>query len=101
MHIRNKEVILRNITNYQDTKALNDFTNICEPLKNYKRNGGGKKYFMYSPLTLFADACTADASDAYDFNKAVNQYFKKSPENQIVVTSFFEKWIAMNNDLIH
>jgi hexosaminidase len=27
-HIRNKEVILRNITNYQDTKALNDFTNI-------------------------------------------------------------------------
>jgi hexosaminidase len=35
-----------------------------------------KKYFMYSPLTLFADACTADASDAYDFNKAVNQYLK-------------------------
>jgi hexosaminidase len=101
MHIRNKEVILRNITNYQDTKALNDFTNICEPLKNYKRNGGGKKYFMYSPLTLFADACTADASDAYDFNKAVNRYLEnKSPENQIVVTSFFRKWIAMNNDLI-
>ncbi|CAM3099279.1 beta-N-acetylhexosaminidase [Flavobacterium frigoris] len=101
MHIRNKEVILRNITNHQDTRALNDFTNICEPLKNYKRNGGGKKYFMYSPLTLFADACTADASDAYDFNKAVNQYLEnKSPENQIVVTSFFRKWIAMNNDLI-
>jgi len=101
MHIRNKEVILRNITNYQDTRALNDFTNICEPLKNYKRNGGGKKYFMYSPLTLFADACTADASDAYDFDKAVNQYLEnKSPENQIVVTSFFRKWIAMNNDLI-
>jgi hexosaminidase len=32
-HIRNKDLILRNITNYQDTKALNDFTNICEPLK--------------------------------------------------------------------
>jgi hexosaminidase len=30
------------------------------------------KYFMYSPLTLFADACSADASDAYEFNKAVN-----------------------------
>jgi hexosaminidase len=59
-----------------------------------------EKYFMYSPLTLFADACTADASDAYDFNKAVNQYLEnKSPENQIVVT-IFEKWIAMNNDLI-
>jgi hexosaminidase len=33
---------------------------IFEPLwttKNYKRNGGGKKYRMHSPLTLFADAC--------------------------------------------
>jgi hexosaminidase len=76
MHIRNKEVILRNITNYQDTKALNDFTNICEPLKITNEMVVEKKYFMYSPLTLFADACTADASDAYDFNKAVNRYLK-------------------------
>jgi hexosaminidase len=100
-HIRNKEVILRNITNYQDTKALNDFTNICEPLKNYKRNGGGKKYFMYSPLTLFADACTADASDAYDFNNAVNQYLEnKTADNQKTVTDYLKKWIAMDLDLI-
>jgi hexosaminidase len=67
---------LRNITNYQDTKALNDFTNICEPLKNYKRNGGGKKYFMYSPLTLFADACSADASLMLKFNSAVSKYIE-------------------------
>jgi hexosaminidase len=101
MHIRNKEVILRNISNYQDSKALNDFTNICEPLKNYKRNGGGKKYFMYSPLTLFADACSADASDAYDFSKVVEQYNEtKSLENQIAVTNYLRKWITMNSDLI-
>jgi hexosaminidase len=101
MHIRNKEVILRNISNYQDSKALNDFTNICEPLKNYKRNGGGKKYFMYSPLTLFADACSADASDAYDFSKVVDQYNEtKSLENQIAVTNYLRKWITMNSDLI-
>jgi hexosaminidase len=31
---------------------------------------------MYSPLTLFADACSADASDAYEFNKAVNTYLE-------------------------
>jgi hexosaminidase len=100
-HIRNKEVILRNITNYQDTKAVNDFTNICEPYKVYKRNGGGKKYFMYSPLTLFADACSADASDAYEFNKAVNKYLEnRSLDNQKIVTDFFKKWIAMNTDLI-
>jgi hexosaminidase len=100
-HIRNKEVILRNISNNQDTRALNDFSNLCEPLKNYKRNGGGKKYRMHSPLTLFADACNADASEALDFNVAVNAYLAdKSKENRVLVTDFFKKWIVMNTDLI-
>ncbi|RBN50154.1 beta-N-acetylhexosaminidase [Flavobacterium psychrolimnae] len=100
-HIRNKEVILRNISNNQDTRALNDFSNLCEPLKNYKRNGGGKKYRMHSPLTLFADACNADASEALDFNVAVNAYLAdKSKENKVVVTDFFKKWITLNSDLI-
>jgi hexosaminidase len=100
-HIRNKEVILRNIANNQNTNAVNDFSNICEPLKNYKRNGGGKKYRMHSPLTLIADACTSDASDAFDFNVAVTNYLEnKNLENQIIVTNFFRKWITMNVDLI-
>ncbi|RTY84713.1 beta-N-acetylhexosaminidase [Flavobacterium sp. ZB4P23] len=100
-HIRNKEVILRNISNNQDTRALNDFSNLCEPLKNYKRNGGGKKYRMHSPLTLFADACNADASEALDFNVAVNTYLaNKSKENKGIVTDFFKKWIVLNSDLI-
>lgn len=100
-HIRNKEVILRNISNNQDTRVLNDFSNLCEPLKNYKRNGGGKKYRMHSPLTLFADACNADASEALDFNAAVKNYLaNKSKENKAVVTDFFKKWIALNSNLI-
>ncbi|QIH40102.1 family 20 glycosylhydrolase [Flavobacterium sp. Sr18] len=100
-HIRNKEVILRNISNNQDTRALNDFSNLCEPLKNYKRNGGGKKYRIHSPLTLFADACNSDASEALDFNLAVNAYLAdKSKENKLIVINFFKKWIALNSDLI-
>jgi hexosaminidase len=100
-HIRNKEVILRNISNNQDTRALNDFSNLCEPRKNYKRNGGGKKYRMHSPLTLFADACNTDASEALDFNVAVSAYLAdKSKENNAVITDFFKKWIVMNTDLI-
>jgi hexosaminidase len=56
---------------------------------------------MYSPLTLFADACSADASDAYDFSKVVEQYNEtKSLENQIAVTNYLRKWITMNSDLI-
>ncbi len=100
-HIRNKEVILRNIANYQGTKALNDFTKICEPYKVYKRNGGGKKYFMYSPLSLFADACNADASDAYEFNKVVNQYLIDKDElSQEEIKYYLKQWIAMNDELI-
>jgi hexosaminidase len=39
---------------------------------------------MYSPLTLFADACSADA---YEFNSA--KYIEnKNLENQKIVTDF-------------
>lgn len=100
-HIRNKEVILRNISNNQKTDALEDFSNICEPLKIYSRNIGGTEYQMYSPLTLFADACTPDATDALRFDAAVNQYLEnKNLENRILVTNFLKKWVGINTNLI-
>jgi len=100
-HIRNKEVILRNISNNQKTNALEEFSNICEPLKIYSRNAGGTEYQMYSPFTLFADACTPDASDAIDFDVVVNYYLEnKNIENQTLVTDFLKKWILMNSNLI-
>ena len=101
-HIRNKAVILRNISNNQEIKALEDFSNICEPLKIYSRNKGGTEYQMYSPLTLFADACTPDASVALDFEKAVDLYLEtKSANNQLLVSDFLKKWIAINTDLVN
>ena len=100
-HIRNKEVLLRNISNNQTNTALEDFSNICEPLKLYSRNSEGTEYKTYSPFTLFADACTADAKDALVFNEAVNNYIKnKSSENQILVTDYLKKWINVNAKLI-
>ncbi|TDO95658.1 beta-N-acetylhexosaminidase [Flavobacterium sp. 245] len=99
-HIRNKAVILRNIANNQDISLLNEFSNVCEPLKGYTRNKGGTEYQMYSPLTLFADACTPDAKDALTFNEAVTQYVaNKTPENKAKVTAFLTKWIALNKGL--
>ncbi|WP_291103908.1 MULTISPECIES: beta-N-acetylhexosaminidase [unclassified Flavobacterium] len=101
-HIRNKEVILRNISNNEKTNALENFSNICEPLKIYSRNSGGTKYKTYSPFTLFADACTPDAADALAFDIAVNHYLdNKNIENQIFITDFLKKWITMNSDLIN
>lgn len=99
-HIKSKEGLLRNISNNQKNNALVDLSNICEPLKQYSRNSGGTEYQMYSPLTLFADACTPDASDALGFDQAVANYLKtKSIENQTIVVDYLNKWIRMNSDL--
>lgn len=100
-HLKNKDVILRNIANNQNISSLNEFTNVCEPLKGYTRNKGGTEYQMYSPFTLFADACTPDAKDSLAFNEAVKQYLaNKTPENKAKVTAFFNKWIALHKELI-
>ena len=99
-HIRNKGVILRNIANNQNIQALEEFSNVCEPLKGYKRNIGGTEYQMYSPFTLFADACTSDSKDSLAFDDAVSQYLaNKSPENKAKVTAFFNKWIGLYSSL--
>jgi hexosaminidase len=100
-HIKNKEVLLRKIGNYQKNSALEDFSNICEPLKIYTRNSGGAEYQTYSPFTLFADACTPDASDALDFDAAVTNYLNnKTLENQNLVTDYLIKWVNVNKNLI-
>jgi hexosaminidase len=36
-----------------------------------------EKKYMHSPLTLFADACNADAPEALDFNAAVKKLFSE------------------------
>jgi hexosaminidase len=75
-HLKNKDVILRKISNNQNHTALESLSNICEPVKIYSRNKGGIEYNSFSPFTLFADACTADAKDAITFNNEVALFLK-------------------------
>jgi len=99
-HLKSKEALLRNISNNQKNEALLDLSNICEPLKGYSRNKGGTEYQMYSPLTLFADVCTPDASDAVEFNQAVTNFLNnKTAENLNRIVNYLNKWIKMNSDL--
>jgi hexosaminidase len=94
-HIRNRDVILRNITNNQNIEALITLTKVYEPLKIYSRNAGGTEYKTYSPFTLFADACTADASDAIIFKELVHNFISsKGENNKAEIVSFFKKWAA-------
>jgi len=93
-HLKNKDVVLRNLTNNQEILPLITLSNICEPLKMYTRNQGGTEYKTFSPFTLFADACTVDAVDGLKFKKLV-ELFLDSPniENKKNLITFFDKWI--------
>jgi hexosaminidase len=92
-HIKNRAVILRNISNHQENEALKTLSNLCEPVKIYSRNKGGTEYKTFSPFNLFADACIADAPEAVAFNNLVNQgRFKE-------VQIYLKKWSKNYNNL--
>jgi len=94
-HIKNQDVILRNIANNQDIYSLKTLVNICEPLKIYARNEGGTEYKSFSPFTLFADACTSDASGKLLFTKTIDDYIIiQSEENKNAILYYLNKWIS-------
>ena len=93
-HIKNKNVILRMLTNNQPTESLKILSNICEPLKMYTRNKGGTEYKSFSPFTLFADACSADASDALIFNALIDDFMANPNEkSKLEIISYLERWV--------
>ena len=92
-HIKNRDVILRNLSNNQDITALLTLQKIFEPLKMYSRNKGGTAYQTYSPFTLFADACSADAVDAIIFNTLAKQYSaNQDSETKKTIKNYLLKW---------
>lgn len=101
--IRNKQVqeyLLRNISNYQDTHALRKLVNISEPFEIYSRNAGGTEYQTYSPFTLFADACTADAKDKRKFGKLVTSYIaSQDTDSKEKLISMLESYVSIEDSL--
>lgn len=97
-HLRNRDVILRNITKNQNIEPLVELTKIYEPLKIYTRNKGGTEYKTYSPFTLFADACSTDASNGYVFKNLVNDFIKtENQETKKELKLMLKKW-SLNYD---
>ncbi|WKK66981.1 beta-N-acetylhexosaminidase [Lutimonas zeaxanthinifaciens] len=101
--IRNQQVqeyLLRNISNYQDTHALRQLVNISEPFEIYSRNAGGTQYQTYSPFTLFADACTADAKDKRKFHKLVTKYIEsQDAASKEKLVSMLERYASIEESL--
>lgn len=73
-HYSNREVILRKLAKSRDTESLQTLIEVVEPMKGYTRNPRGRMYLSYSPFTLWADAATADAKVAREFNRNVERY---------------------------
>ncbi|MFT5076932.1 MAG: hexosaminidase [Flavobacteriaceae bacterium] len=93
-HLRNKNVIFRNITQNQNTNSLTILSDISEPKKIYSRNKGGTEYKTYSPFVLFADACNVDAPDALYFTKIVDVHIANPTETtKKKLQYFFQKWM--------
>ena len=91
--IKNKEVILRNISNNQSTESLQQLTDIFEPVKVYTRNENGTEYKTFSPFTLLADACTADAPDGLILSNLTENYLvSHSEETKEQLLKLFYKW---------
>lgn len=99
-HIRNRDVILRNISNNKSIDALKTLSRICEPLKIYSRNKGGTEYKTFSPFTLFPDACVPDAVDAVIFNKQVALFLKNKTNNNLIeIKKYLEIWSKNHDEL--
>ncbi|WP_345191129.1 beta-N-acetylhexosaminidase [Algibacter agarivorans] len=95
-HIKNRDVILRSMTNNQDITALITLSKICEPLKIYARNKDGIEYKTYSSFMLFADACVVNATDASAFNHTVISFINDE-NNTNKVLFYLNNW-AKNHD---
>jgi hexosaminidase len=99
-HLQVKEFLLRNIANYQNVDALRALTEISEPFKIYSRNAGGTEYKSFSPFTLFADACTADARDVRPFRALVNQYVSsKDDASKKEIITYLTRWSEIGKNL--
>lgn len=92
-HIKNRDVILRSMSNNQDISSLITLQKVCEPLKIYARNKDGIEYQTYSPFTLFADACVVDAPDAVAFNRLVANYTTApTTETKAEIKKYLTTW---------
>ena len=99
-HRKNQAVLLRRLTNNQDISALQSLVSIIEPVKEYQRYQQ-RPQTMLSPLTGLVDASNTDASNAREFNKAVNELIagKDSAMNVGKIRRFLNDWRNSQNDL--
>jgi len=92
-HKSNQDVIIRNISNYNQPEIVKVLVDVCEPMKVYSRNAGGTMYNTFSPYTKFADACVVDAKGAIKFNKLIVNFIENdNSDNRYKLEKVFRTW---------
>ena len=76
-HIKNYDMMLRRLTNNNETHSLKNLIAVIEPVKIYKRHNY-KKLTQQSPLTRIVDAATPDAKEARIFRNLVDYFHSDS-----------------------
>lgn len=101
LHIKNYEMMLRRLTNNNETKSLRIFTDVIEPVKVYSRHRQGVSYTQYSPLTRVVDAARAESMTARKFNKLVDEFLENQSESlKEEIISWLELWNKNHADLV-
>lgn len=94
--IRNQGVILRNLAGHYGIRPLKILVNVIAPLQGYRRNSNGM-YTNHSPLTMIADAATADPWTALKFNERVSRFLAHpSPALEKQIRADLNMWKENN-----
>ncbi|MCX6151922.1 MAG: family 20 glycosylhydrolase [Ignavibacteriales bacterium] len=73
-HFKNQEMMLRRLTNNNDTSPLKTLVDVVEPVKIYTRHSQGVKYTQQSPYTRVVDASQPESNVARKFKKTVDAF---------------------------
>ncbi|HET8552836.1 MAG TPA: family 20 glycosylhydrolase [Gammaproteobacteria bacterium] len=92
-HIRNQDVLLRQLAGQYDIQPLKVLINVISPVRGYRRLGSGH-YTIYSPLSSIADAATGNPWTAIQFKEHVKQ-FVQHPDavTERKIRAQLEQWI--------
>ena len=100
-HLKNRDMLLRRLSNNNDITPLKQLLTAIEPLKGYKR-GGSANYTSYSPLSRVVDASYPDPKEIRDFNKNVDSFLADKNSKSIYnsITNQLLVWNSNHNDLL-
>ena len=99
MHIKNYRMMLRRLCNNSDISALKNFTDVIEPVKQYRRYQL-RKQTQQSPLTRVVDASRPDAKIAREFRYYVDQFLSGDETNLDTIKSLLTLWKINHKELL-